>query len=212
MAKNKNEFVDNELKDIATFMGMRLSTLPEKKRSMPRGYLGKAFWDRQFREVQEIIEDWGYEIDLHPGARDQVALGEVKTISINSSCHPETKFYTLLHEIGHILVRRDWKRFSKIYPNYLDGPDAAVDGRRERRKSYRIGLIAEEIEAWKRGRNFADRNSLYVDPLKYDHDANTALMTYIEWIADISSTQAKAGRKAAKTRATTKNRKTRTKK
>jgi hypothetical protein len=186
-----------ELATVAKFMGI---SLPEKKRSMPRGYLGKAFWDRQFKEAQEIIEDWGYDIDLRPGARDQVALGEVKTISINSSCHPETKFYTLLHEIGHILIRRDWKRFSKDYPNYLDGPDAAVDGRRERRKSYRIGLIAEEIEAWKRGRKFADRNQLYVDPLKYDTDANSALMSYIEWIADISSTQSKAARKAAKTR------------
>lgn len=186
-----------ELATVAKFMGIRI---PEKKRSMPRGYLGKAFWDRQFKEAREIIEDWGFEVDLRPGARDQVALGEVKTISINSSCHPETKFYTLLHEIGHILIRRNWKRFAKDYPNYLEGPDTPVDGRRERRKSYRIGLIAEEIEAWKRGRAFADRNQLYVDPLKYDTDANAALMTYIDWIADISHTQAKAGRKAAKTK------------
>jgi hypothetical protein len=202
---------DKELLNVERFMGTRMRGTPEKKRSMPRGILGKSFWDRQFREVQEIIEDWGYEVELSTGANDRVELGEVKTIHINSACHPETKFYTLLHEVGHIMVRKDWKRFSKNYPNYLDGPDAGVDGRRERRKSYRIGVIAEEIEAWKRGRSFADRHSLYVDVFKYDYDANTSLMTYIDWIAEISQTQAKAGRQAAKTRKTQQAKKPRTK-
>ena len=192
--------IEQELGTLARFMGVRFPAPREKKRSMPRGILGKSFWDRQFREVEDVIDGWGYEVVLSTGAHDRVELGESKTIHINSACHPETKFYTLLHEVGHIMVRKDWKRFSKNYPNYLDGPDAGVDGRREKRKSYRIGVIAEELEAWKRGRTFADRHALYVDPLKYDHDANTALMTYIDWIADISQTQAKAGRQAAKTR------------
>ena len=167
---------------------------------MPRGYIRKPYWDMQFRRVQDIVEDWGYDIELSTGADDRVELGESKTIHINSACHPETKFYTLLHEVGHILVRKDWKRFSKNYPNYLDGPDAGVDGRRERRKSYRIGVIAEEIEAWKRGRAFAERNDLYIDVYKYDHDANTALMGYVDWISAISRTQAQAARKSAKTK------------
>lgn len=192
--------IEEELTTVARFLGTRLGSSPEKKRSMPRGYLGKAFWDRQFREVVEIIDGWGYEVELSTGAHDRVELGESKTIHINSACHPETKFYTLLHEVGHIIVRKDWKRFSKNYPNYLDGPDIGVDGRREKRKSYRIGVIAEEIEAWKRGRSFAERHDLYIDVYKFDHDANNALMTYIEWVADISQVQAKAGRQAAKTR------------
>jgi hypothetical protein len=191
--------IDKELSTVARFMGIRL-TPREKKRSMPRGYLGKPFWDRQFREAQAIIEDWGYDIELSTGAHDRVELGESKTIHINSACHPETKFYTLLHEVGHILIRRNWKRFAKNYPNYLDDPHAGVDGRRERRKSYRIGVIAEEIEAWKRGRAFSERNDLYIDIYKYDHEANKALMTYVDWIAGISRTQARAGRKAAKTK------------
>lgn len=189
-----------DLETMAIFMGVKIPTEKEKKRSMPRGTLTSGYWNMQFQRVVELVDDWGYEVELHPGARDRVELGESKTIYINSSYHPETKFYTLLHEVGHILIRRNWRKFAMNYPNYLDGPETAVDGRRERRKSYRIGLIAEEIEAWKRGRAYAERHGLYVDMFKYDSDANTALMTYIDWIASISRTQAKAGRKAAKVR------------
>lgn len=194
----------DDLETAARFRSVKMSTVRVKKRSMPRGLMGKAYWDLQFARAVDIIDDWGYEVEQKTGVVERVELGGVKTIYINSACHPETRFYTLLHEIGHVLIRRDWKRFSKHYPNYLEGPDGHVDGRRERRKSYRIGLIAEEIEAWKRGRNFAERHSFYVDPLKYDSDANAALMSYIEWIAAISQTQAKAGRKAAKVRKTRK--------
>lgn len=189
-----------DLETMAKFMGIKMNGQREKKRSMPRGLIRKPYWDMQFQRVVGIIEDWGYEVEQKTGVQERVELGESKTIYINSACHPETKFYTLLHEVGHILIRRDWKRFSKHYPNYLDCPDTAADGRREKRKSYRIGLIAEEIEAWKRGRNFAERHDLYIDIYKYDHDANSALMTYIEWVADVSQRQAAAGRKAAKSR------------
>lgn len=199
--------LDSELKTMAR-MGTKLSRSREKKRSMPRGLMGKAYWDLQFARAAAIIEDWGYDVEQKTGVVERVELGGVKTIYINSACHPETRFYTLLHEIGHVLIRKDWGRFSKHYPNYLESPDGHVDGRRERRKSYRIGLIAEEIEAWKRGRNFAERHGLYVDHLKYDSDANAALMSYIDWIAEISQVQVQASRKAAKTRATAKSRRT----
>jgi hypothetical protein len=203
--KNKNA-LDSELEIMARSMDTKPSRSREKKRSMPRGLLGKTYWDMQFSRAVAIIEDWGYDVEQKTGVVERVELGGVKTIYINSACHPETRFYTLLHEIGHVLIRKDWGRFSKHYPNYLESPDGHVDGRRERRKSYRIGLIAEEIEAWKRGRNFAERHGLYVDHLKYDSDANAALMSYIDWIAEISQAQVQASRKAAKTRATAKTR------
>ena len=184
-------------------MGRYLGIVPpqrEKKRVLPRGALRRPFWDKQFRDVQDIIEDWGFEVELGTRVTERVELGEVKTIYINSATHPETRFYTLLHEVGHILIRKNWKRFIRHYPNYMQDPNEPHDSRREKRKSYRIGMLAEEIEAWKRGRNFADRHKLYVDPLKFDADANTALMSYVSWISDISQAQAAAGKRSAKAR------------
>lgn len=184
-------------------MGRYLGIVPpprEKKRVLPRGTLRRPFWDKQFREVQDIIEDWGFEVELGTRVTERVELGEVKTIYINSATHPETRFYTLLHEVGHILIRKNWKRFIRHYPNYMQDPNEPHDSRREKRKSYRIGVLAEEIEAWKRGMNFAARHNFYVDPLKYDSDANTALMSYVSWISGISEAQAAAGKRSAKAR------------
>ena len=66
----------NELMGFAGLLRMRIPSPKERKRSMPRGLLGKSFWDRQFKEVQELVEDWGYEVELRPGAKDAVVLGE----------------------------------------------------------------------------------------------------------------------------------------
>jgi len=190
---------EEQITTIARFVGI-VPVKRERKRLHPRGALCKDFWTRQFREVEELLQDWGYDVEQKTRVTERVELGEVKTIYINSATHPETKFYTLLHEVGHVLIRKDWKRFAKHYPNYTVDPNEPHDSRRERRKSYRIGMLAEEIEAWKRGRNFADRHQLYVDPLKYDADANAALMTYVSWIAEISQAQARAGKAAAASR------------
>ena len=190
---------EEQLTTIARIVGA-MPIQRERKRLHPRGALGKDFWNRQFHEVEELLEDWGYDVEQKTRVTERVELGEVKTIYINSATHPETKFYTLLHEVGHILIRKDWKRFIKHYPNYIGSPNEPHDSRREKRKSYRIGMLAEEIEAWKRGRNFADRHKLYVDPLKFDADVNASLMTYISWIAEISQAQARAGKASAAAR------------
>lgn len=190
----------SDIMQIARFLKLAPAQA-DMKRSIPRGVLRKDFWDRQFAQVESLIEDWGYEVVLYSGAQERVELGP-KTIHINSTTHPETKFYTLLHEVGHIVIRRGWRKFALSYPNYLDSPDAAVDGRRERRKSYRVGLIAEEIEAWRRGRAWAEKRGMYVDIFKYDTDASSALMTYIEWVAGIQGQQTRTARKAAKVRKT----------
>ena len=42
----------------------------------------------------------------------------------------------------------------------------------------------------------------FVDVDKFDNDKNSALMTYVDWVADITTTQKKAGRIAAKNRKT----------
>jgi hypothetical protein len=199
MAK-KNETVD--LNVFAGFMGLANTLSRAKKRSLPRGWIKPVTWNTQFKIVENHIEDWGYEVELRPGTHDRVELGESKTVYVNSSCHPETRFYTLLHEVGHIIIRKRWKKFSAAHPRYLDHPDHGMDSRRERSKAYLIGLLAEEIEAWAQGLKFARRLGLFVDMYKFDNDKNSALMTYVDWVAEITTTQKKAGRIAAKNRKT----------
>jgi len=198
MSSKKKSAID--LNAIARYLGVGSGPSVQAKRSLPRGRLKPVFWNAQFSAVVERLESWGYEVELKPGAADRVELGEAKTIVMNSSSHPETRFYTLLHELGHVLIRRRWKKFSALHPRYLDHPDTSVDPRRERSKAYRVGLVHEELEAWAEGLKFAQEAGLFVDPIKFDSDKNDALLSYIWWAGEVSNVQYQAARTAARTK------------
>lgn len=172
-----------DLGAMAQFLGLTPPAGVQEKRSVPRGRLRPAFWNAQFDTVAELLEGWGYDVEVAPGEEDRIELGEGRSIHINSSAHPETRFYTLLHEAGHAHIRRRWKAWSAAHPRYLEHPDRGVSSQRRRSKAFRVGLVAEEIEAWNQGLQLARRLGLFVDPVKFDTDKNNALLTYISWAA-----------------------------
>lgn len=198
--KNRKKSDTPDLNAMAQFLGLTPPAGVQARRSVPRGRLRPQFWQAQFDAVVGVLEGWGYEVELSPGAEDRIELGPGRSIHINSSAHPETRFYTLLHEAGHAVIRRGWKRFSGSHPRYLDHPDEGVSPQRRRSKAFRVGLVAEEIEAWAQGLRLAERMGLFVDPVKFDSDKNSALLTYIEWAAGVGTCQRRASRRAARTR------------
>ena len=56
--------------------------------------------------------------------------------------------------------------------------------RTARSKAARVSIVAEEIEAWKRGRWLAREFELYINDRKYDRCMTNALMSYVNWAAD----------------------------
>ena len=130
--------------------------------------------------VTEHLEHLGYEVVEASDEEDRVEFGE-SVVYINSRCHPETRFYTLLHELGHVdIYENDAVEFAADHPMYYQ----AQDGRTARSKAGRVSILAEEIEAWKRGRWFARNEELDLDEEKYDRHMTEALMSYINWAAD----------------------------
>jgi hypothetical protein len=119
----------------------------------------------------------GYAVDFKPDVEDRCDFQE-KKIYINSRKHAETRFYTLLHEIGHACIYRySAKSFAQDYPMFYQHSD----GRVERSRAYKVSIIAEELEAWRRGRNIARKKGLYVNDEKYDSVVTESIMTYIDW-------------------------------
>ena len=144
--------------------------------------LTKGFWVAQIQRIEEWLAKKGYVISYVSDVEDQVDFDE-KTVFIRSRNHAESRFYTLLHECGHILIRAGWRQFAKEHPMYA----ASGDGRCARSKAYRVSLIAEEIDAWKRGRRLANRLGLFVRDDKYDNIMTECLSGYIEWAAEVST-------------------------
>ena len=136
----------------------------------------------QIESLVEVLNRKGYSVYFNTDDTDRVVF-EDREVFINSRIHPENKFYTLLHELGHIIIGESWPEFQADHPMYVHSPDVYVDGRKERSHAYRVSLLSEEIEAWKRGRRFAKSIGYIIDDKKYDKYMTENIMTYIDWAA-----------------------------
>lgn len=136
--------------------------------------MNKQSWDKQFIDLRRWAEKKGYSVKCYTDAEDRLDF-ESTTIHINSRQHAENRFYTLLHECGHLLISNSCEQFQKDHPVYA----FSVDSRRSRGKAYQVSLVAEEIEAWKRGRRLASRLGLYINDKKFNNVMSECVMTYI---------------------------------
>ena len=132
------------------------------------------FWDQQFKSLVSWAKSKGYIVRCYTDADDQLDFN-TKTIHINSRQHAENRFYTLVHECGHLLISNSSKQFQKDHPVYAFSTDA----RNKKSKAYQVSLVAEEIDAWKRGRRLASRLQLFIDNKKFDKVMTDCVMTYI---------------------------------
>ncbi len=102
---------------------------------------------------------------------------EDKVIYINTRQRVENQLYSLLHECGHLLVYIGQQGFQEEYPMYA----FKATKRQEKTKKYKISVIGEEYEAWRRGRKLAKRLNIEVDKNKFDLVMTRNLMTYFKW-------------------------------
>ena len=139
-------------------------------------------WRQQFDELEIWLLDKGYILEVAPDVDDCVYLHD-KVVCIRSRNHRETRYYSLLHECGHILVAQNSKQWKKDMPMYAQDPKVGRDGRRERGNIYKVSTIAEEIEAWKRGRRLAKKMGHGINNKKYNKLMADSVFTYVEWAA-----------------------------
>ena len=145
--------------------------------------MDKSGWCRQIDQIRSILFAMDWDLIESPGEEDRACF-EDSAIYINSRNWPETRFYTLLHELGLIMIWANNHSFKALMPMYVHSPDVPTDGRTERSKIYKVSLIGEEIEAWKLGRKFARSQGMWIDNSKYSQHMTEAGMTYIDWAAE----------------------------
>ena len=140
----------------------------------------KQDWEFQIGYVEEWLREHGYQLVQDTDEDDRVELEE-NVVYINSRQHPETRFYTLLHEVGHVdIYENAAAEFAADHPMYVQ----AEHGRSAMSKAFRVSLLAEELEAWRIGRRLAHAEDLFIDDAKFDKLMASCVMTYINWAAD----------------------------
>ena len=133
----------------------------------------------------EILTEWarkrGYDVEFQKDLPDQLSFDD-KTIYIHTRQGIENQVYSLLHQCGHLLVSISQKGFEKDWPMYA----YAATKRQEKTDKYKVSIVAEEYEAWKRGRKLADRLNIPVNKEKYDKAMTLAIMSYLRWAGNFA--------------------------
>lgn len=134
----------------------------------------KSIWIDQIELIKDWVSSKKYKVVCYTDADDRLDF-ETKTIYVDSRQHAESRFYTLLHECGHLLISQTASQFAADHPMYA----FSCDNRSSKSKAYQVSLVAEEIEAWKRGRRLAKRLNLKVNDTKFDRIMTDCVLSYI---------------------------------
>lgn len=127
------------------------------------------------------LEKRGWTVEFDYLNQDEMIPAN-KQINISTRQGLEKQLYSFLHECGHLLIQSKWDRYEKEYPATAKmNAYATVHKQLARSPKYKVDCLAEEIEAWRRGKKLADRLGLYYNEERYNDLASKCVMTYVKW-------------------------------
>ena len=150
--------------------------------------------NQSIQRVADWLTKYHCDVVIEHGEESRFEF-EGTTIYINAQEKVENQLFTLLHEAGHLLIFKGNKQFAKDYPMYAHADSVCNDGRVVRGKAYQVSLVAEEIEAWRRGRRLAQRIGVRVNDDKYNKAMSDCVMSYIREAAEVTKRPNRGSRK-----------------
>lgn len=116
----------------------------------------------------------GYHVEMVKNGDDSICYIS-KIIEINSSQSLEKQVITLSHECGHALIFDNGSKFN--FEEKRDYPEHTV--------AHKVYTVIEEIEAWRRGKELANRLHIPIDNDIWEKMMVKALKKYINWASDL---------------------------
>jgi hypothetical protein len=107
-----------------------------------------------------------------------------RLVTISTRHGIEKQLYSLLHECGHILIQSNEESYTNQYPATARINLYASHKQLERSPKYKVDVISEEIEAWKRGKTLAKRLGIHIDEESYNNFMSKCVYSYIVWAND----------------------------
>lgn len=100
---------------------------------------------------------------------------EPNIISVNTRQNMKSRYYSMLHEVGHYLLRQE-EDFSTKY--LLDHSFS------NRSKDKRIDVLREEIAAWDKAYSFIQENNYPFEKEKWDFYSKKFIYQYAMWVVN----------------------------
>ena len=134
---------------------------------------------KDIKKVVNWIKTKGYDVEFSFANRDEIDIFE-KEIRISSRSSIENQLYGLLHECGHLLINNNEKRYKKTYimTNVIESRKTLHRGL-FKSKQCQIDIIAEEIDAWRHGKNLAKRLKININNKSYNKEMAKHVFSYV---------------------------------
>jgi hypothetical protein len=111
-------------------------------------------------------------------------LNTPSEIKIQGKYPIEIKVYIMLHELGHHILRKDWKMFEKVLPVSAHAERVHFfkkDSKYKRRVKYSVSCMEEEFKAWDEGYKLAGVLGVRINESKWHELKSRCLMSYMRY-------------------------------
>jgi len=128
--------------------------------------------DLKFLESYLLTE---YDVDVVWGKDEVDAFYyDADSIGINTTRDKELQLFCLLHEAGHVILRKR-KEFHTEFPFVKEGGRTQLS---------RVDTIKEEIEAWNEGKNLACKLGIELNEERWARYWRHQVYKYVRWAVD----------------------------
>ncbi len=131
-------------------------------------------WNKQLSKlVKWVANTKKYSILFKDVELDSVDFDK-KEIVISSSHASEVAFYCLLHELGHIILIEDKRKYRHAY-------GVIWDSFSQNSLTLRVTTLQEELDAWREGLKLAKSLNMKICRRKYEIVKAKCIATYLPW-------------------------------
>lgn len=135
-------------------------------------------WEAQTEKVARFCNRRGFSVKFQKNKHENstICFAEHEILVHNGST-AERIFYSLLHEMGHLLIHENTQLYSQntgfVFNNFC-----------RQSLTTKIGEVEEEFDAWRQGYKQAKKMRLKIDRVEYEKLKASYLSTYFEWAID----------------------------
>ena len=147
-----------------------------------------------YKKALQLLTEWAYKEGYTEISFDHTSVSYVSAkkmtlntpskIKIEGSYSTEYQVYLLLHELGHHQLRKDWDKFSAIFPVSAHAEEQHLennDPKFKRRVMYDVSCMEEEFMAWNEGYNLGIELGIKINMDKWLELRAKCLMSYMRY-------------------------------
>jgi len=154
----------------------------EVKVSKPLKKLKQQAFESGIEELIEWTNKKGYDIEFDYCVHDEFRADD-RMITISTRQGRENQLYAILHECGHLILQNNENLYNQKYPSSAKMAYFTSNKKLERSPKYKVDVLTEEIDAWRKGKDLAKRLEIYIDEDKYYSVMSKCVYSYIKDLA-----------------------------